>query len=67
MAQDDDILSSPEVGSMIGKSSRSVQRLAHAGVLKPVTRLPGPNGPFLFRRDEVERYIASLTEEKQPA
>lgn len=61
MPQDDaaELLTSPQVGQMIGRSARTVHRLVEAGRLVPAQRLPGPNGPMLFRRADVEALLAS--------
>lgn len=51
----DDLLTSPQVALRLGKSIRTVHRLAESGALVPTQKLPGPNGAFLFRRTDVER------------
>lgn len=50
----DALLTSTEVGVLLGKSARTVQRMADAGQLTPAQKLPGPNGAYLFRRADVE-------------
>lgn len=50
----DDLLTSPQAGLILGKSARTVQRMADAGDLPPAQKLPGPNGAYLFRRSDVE-------------
>lgn len=49
------LLTSRQVGDLLGVSITSVQRLVGKGVLQPV-RL-GPNGLFRFRREDVEAII----------
>lgn len=51
----DDLLTSPQVGLLIGKSARTVQRMAASGELPVAHKIPGPNGAFLFRRVDIER------------
>lgn len=50
----DDLLTSPQVGLILGKSARTVQRMAGAGELPVAHKIPGPNGAFLFRRSDIE-------------
>ncbi|WP_045194696.1 helix-turn-helix domain-containing protein [Rhodococcus sp. B7740] len=49
-----ELLTSGEAGVLLTKSARTVQRMVDAGTLKPVRRLPGVNGAFLFKRSDVE-------------
>lgn len=53
----DDLLTSPQVGLILDKSARTVQRMALAGELPVAQKLPGPNGAFLFRRGDVEKLL----------
>jgi predicted DNA-binding transcriptional regulator AlpA len=53
----DDLLTSPQVGLLLGKSARTIQRMAEAGALPVAQKLPGPNGAFLFRRGAIEALI----------
>ncbi len=54
-----DLLTSPEVAQILGCSNRTVHRLAMTGGLVPARRLSvGPNGAFLFRRQDVEQVAA---------
>jgi excisionase family DNA binding protein len=57
----DDLLTSPQAGLILGKSARTVQRMADAGELAYAQKLPGPNGAYLFRRSDVEAWRASVT------
>lgn len=43
---------------MLGKSIRTVQRLADSGNLRVAHKLPGPNGAYLFERTDVEALLA---------
>lgn len=54
----DDLLTSPEVGQILGKSARTVQRMADAKLLPIAQKLPGPNGAYLFRRSDVAALMA---------
>lgn len=47
-----------EVAILLGRSARTVHRLVDAGDLAPAQKLPGPNGAYLFRRDDVERIVS---------
>ena len=51
----DALLTSPQAGLLLGKSARTVQRLAEAGALPIAQKLPGPNGAYLFRESDVRR------------
>lgn len=48
------LITSPQAGLILGKSARTVQRMAEAGSLPVAQKLPGPNGAFLFRREDIE-------------
>ena len=52
------LLTSPEVGALLGRSSRTVHRLVEAGELKPAMKLSGPNGAYLFRAEDVQRLLS---------
>ena len=52
------LLTAPEVANLLGKSVRSVHRMATAGTLPVAHKLPGPNGAFLFARADVEALAA---------
>lgn len=42
---------------LIGRSNRTVHRLVMSGHLKPVKKFDGPNGAFLFAREDVDMLI----------
>jgi hypothetical protein len=42
------LLTSPQAGVILGKSARTIQRMADAGDLPFVQKLDGPNGAYLF-------------------
>lgn len=48
------LLTSTEAGRILGCSARTVQRMADAGTLPCVQKLPGPNGAYLFSLDAIE-------------
>lgn len=52
-------LTSPEAGQLLGKSARTITRMADAGKLPIAQKLPGPNGAYLFRRADVEALLIS--------
>lgn len=49
-----DLLTSTEVGRILGCSGRTIQRRADAGQIPIARQLPGPNGAYLFRRADIE-------------
>ncbi|MFB9378567.1 helix-turn-helix transcriptional regulator [Kineococcus gynurae] len=59
MPTDPELITSPEVAHLLGKSMRTVQRMADAGELPVAQKLPGPNGARLFRRVEIEALVAA--------
>lgn len=50
----DELLTSGQSGALLGRSYRTVIRLAETGELPIAQKLPGPNGAYLFRRADVE-------------
>lgn len=57
----DALLTSTQVGVLIGRSGRTVTRLADRGEIAHAQKLPGPNGAYLFTRAEVARYLAAAS------
>jgi hypothetical protein len=53
----DELLTATQVGSLIGRSGRTVVRLAEAGKLTVAVKLPGPNGAHLFRKADVDAFL----------
>lgn len=53
----DELLTATQAGSILGRSGRTVIRMAEAGKLSVVTKLPGPNGAHLFSRADVEALL----------
>lgn len=56
-----DLISARQAMAIVGCSIRTVQRLAKLGEIR-ATRLPGPNGQYVFDRKDVERYRNELNE-----
>lgn len=52
------LLTAPEVARRLGKSVRTVHRMALAGTLPTAHKLPGPNGAFLFEPAAVEALLS---------
>lgn len=52
------LLTAPEAARILGKSVRTVHRMALAGTLPAAHKLPGPTGAFLFDPADVEALIA---------
>lgn len=51
---EDDLLNSTEAGLLLGKSGKTVLRMADAGLIPVAGRVSGPNGVMrLFRRSDV--------------
>ena len=63
----DELLTATQVGAMINRSSRTVIRIAEAGDIPIATKLPGPNGAHLFRRDDAEKLVARLAGQQASA
>lgn len=56
----EELLTSTEVGQIVKKSSRTVVRLVEAGEIPILGKLAGPNGPYVFRKSDVETYAAAV-------
>ena len=54
MTSAEPLLTSADVSQILGRSVRTVLRMVDAGTLAYAQRLPGPNGAYLFRREDVE-------------
>jgi excisionase family DNA binding protein len=56
----DELLTTADVAGMLGKSTRTVQRLAESGELKHAQKIAGgPSGIYLFRPEDVNEYRAA--------
>lgn len=60
----DQLLTATQVGSLIGRSGRTVIRLSEAGEIPVAAKLPGPNGAHLFRHADAEKLAAKLAARK---
>ena len=49
-----ELITAAEAGVILGRTPRTIQRLADAGTLTPAHKLPGRTGAYLFRRADVE-------------
>lgn len=54
-----ELLTATQVGNLIGRSGRTVIRMAEAGKIPVAAKLPGPNGAHLFRRSDVDAFISA--------
>lgn len=59
MSNDDTLLTAEQVGEVLGKSGRTVRRLADRRILPVAQRLPGPRGAYLFTRADVDALLAA--------
>ena len=54
---DDTLLTTGEVGIMLGKSAKTISRMADAGKIPIAHTLSGPKGARLFRRSDVDALL----------
>ena len=59
-------MTTSQAGAILGRSARTVQRMAERGDLPYVQRLSGPNGSYLFDPDTVHRMARELELKAQP-
>lgn len=62
----DELITTAKAGALIGRSARTVIRLAEAGVLPVAQKLPGINGAYLFRRLDVESLLPDEPTQPDP-
>ena len=60
----DELILATDAGAILGKSARTVSRLAEAGQIPFIQKLAGPRGAYVFRRVDIERIAAELAEAK---
>lgn len=60
----DALMTSTEAGAVLGKSGRTVQRMAENGELAYVRKLPGKNGAYLFDSAVIESAAAGRPSEQ---
>jgi excisionase family DNA binding protein len=53
---DSALLTTTQAAALLGKSARTVQRLAESGDLEAAQKLAGPNGAYLFKDAVVIAY-----------
>lgn len=53
-------MTTSQAGAILGRSARTVQRMAERGDLPYVQRLSGPNGSYLFDPDVVHQMARAL-------
>ena len=53
-----DLIGAAEAAEIAGVKRSTITRWAEAGTLKPVTKLPGLTGAYLFARSDVEALLA---------
>jgi len=56
---EDALITAAEAGVILGRTPRTIQRLADAGILASAQKLPGLTGAYLFRRADVEALLRS--------
>lgn len=63
----DELLTTGDVGKMIGRSARTVSRLVKDGDIPYAERLSAANGIYLIRRSDVIAYLGRQQEEVKSA
>ncbi len=63
----DELMTTTEAGVILGKSPRTVQRMAESGELAYARKLPGPNGAYLFTRSVIEQAAADARPQPETA
>jgi len=61
-----ELLTTPQAGAILGKSARTIQRMADAGDLPYVAKLPGPNGAYLFDAKVIKSLAPSAPSTGEP-
>lgn len=59
------LITTTQAGQLLGKSTRTVSRLAETGQLAYVQRLPGPRGHYLFDPEVVLKFQAEQESEER--
>lgn len=63
MAQTPPLIGSKDACLLLDVNRSTLTRWVEAGRLVPVTRLPGKNGAFLFKQEDVDRLAAEYGRE----
>lgn len=62
---EDDLLNSTQAGVILGKSGKTILRMADAGTIHVAARVAGSNGVMrLFRRSDVDLLAESMTKQQ---
>lgn len=59
MTKSSNLLTTAQVAKALGKSVRTIHRMADSGQLRAVAKLPGETGAYLFHRADVEALAAT--------
>lgn len=59
-----DLIGSSTVCQILGIERSTLIRWVQLKQIRPATKLPGPNGAYLYRRSEVERLAERLAAER---
>lgn len=62
-----DLIGSTEACRILGIERSTLVRWVQMRWLKPAGKLPGPNGAYLYRRAEIERFAAQRAAEAAAA
>jgi len=52
------LLATREAADRLGVDRRRIVRMVQSGILKPVQKLPGETGAYLFAREDVDALAA---------
>ena len=55
----EELLTTAELAARLGVSPSAISRRVAAGTLKPVRKMPGKRGAFLFDASQIEQAVAS--------
>lgn len=50
----EELLGTAQVAEILDRSVPTINRWVHEGRLKPVSKLPGHSGAYVFRRSDIE-------------
>lgn len=59
------MLTSAQAGALLGKSSKTIIRMAERGDLPIAQKLPGPHGQYLFEADDVQKKALEQVQEQE--
>lgn len=58
-------MTSRQVVERLGVSHRTLMRMVHADEIKPIEKVPGRTGAYIFDSDEIERVFNILTQRRK--